>query len=97
MVLRLQNNIVIVSKIIPPFFTIKEVMFESLHLPLAKGSSTSNQAFLLRRKDVTALLGARNRYAIRLSDHQRSTPCHAGWDRMGIRYITNTASPLYYK
>ena len=55
MVLRLQNNIVIVSKIIPPFFTIKEVMFESLHLPLAKGSSTSNQAFLLRRKDVTTL------------------------------------------
>ena len=29
--------------------------FESLRLPLAKGSSTSNQAFLLRRKDVTAL------------------------------------------
>ena len=39
-VLRLPNNIVIVSKIIPPFFTIKEVMFESLRLPLAKGSST---------------------------------------------------------
>ena len=48
--------------------------FESLRLPLAKGSSTSNQAFLLRRKDVTALLGARNRYAMRLSDHQRSSP-----------------------
>ena len=54
-VLRLPNNIVIVSKnypsfltikegvfskIIPSFFTIKEVMFESLRLPLAKGSST---------------------------------------------------------
>ena len=52
---------------------------------LAKGSSTSNQAFSivfttpsvpligdrnLRRKDVTALLGARNRYAIRLAGHQ---------------------------
>ena len=36
----------------------------------------------LRRKDVTALLGARNRYAIRLADHQRSTPNCAGWDRM---------------
>ena len=64
-----------------------------------KESSTSNQAFSivfttpsvplvgdrnLRRKDVTALLGARNRYAIRLADHQRSSPCCAGWDRMGI-------------
>ena len=54
---------------------------------LAKGSSTSNQAFSivfttpsvplvgdrnLRRKDVTALLGARNRYAIRLAGHQSS-------------------------
>ena len=52
-----------------------------------KESSTSNQAFSivfttpsvpligdrnLRRKDVTALLGARNRYALRMADHQRS-------------------------
>ena len=50
-----------------------------------KESSTSNQAFSivfttpsvpligdrnLRRKDVTALLGAQNRYAIRLAGHQ---------------------------
>ena len=62
----------------------KKESFESLRLPLAKGSSTSTQAFLLRRKDVTALLGARNRYALRLADHQRSSPCCAGWDRMGI-------------
>ena len=48
----------------------KKESFESLRLPLAKGSSTSNQAFLLRRKDVTALLGARNRYALRLAGHQ---------------------------
>ena len=34
---------------------IEVIFFESLRLPLAKGSSTSNQAFLLRRKDVTAL------------------------------------------
>ena len=27
--------------------------------------------------------GARNRCAIRLSDHQRATPCCAGWDRLG--------------
>ena len=35
----------------------------------------------LRSGDVTALLGARNRYALRLADHQRSTPDCAGWDR----------------
>ena len=27
--------------------------------------------------------GARNRFASWLSDHQRSAPCFAGWDRMG--------------
>ena len=39
----------------------------------------------------TALLGARNRYAIRLSDHQRSSTYFAGWDRQGI---TTTANVL---
>ena len=58
-----------------------------------KESSTSNQAFSivfttpsvpligdrnLRRKDVTALLGAQNRYALRLADHQRSSPWLCG-------------------
>ena len=65
-----------------PSLPLKKESFEFLRLPLAKGSSTSNQAFLLRRKDVTALLGARNRYALRLADHQRSSPSFAGWDRM---------------
>ena len=74
------------SKIIPSFFTIKEGFFLPLRLS-CKESSTSNQAFLLRRKDVTALLGARNRYAIRLADHQRSTPNCAGWDRLGYTLI----------
>ena len=53
-------------------------------LPLrlsCKESSTSNQAFLLRRKDVTALLGARNRFALWLAGHQSPAPCFAGWDR----------------
>ena len=27
---------------------------------------------------------AQNRFALRLADHQRATPCCAGWDRMGI-------------
>ena len=34
--------------------------------------------------EKTALLGARNRYALRLADHQRSSPCYAGWDRLII-------------
>ena len=74
------------SKINPSFFTIKKGFFLPLRLS-CKESSTSNQAFLLRRKDVTALLGARNRYAIRLADHQRSTPGCAGWDRLGITIL----------
>ena len=37
------------------FFPIKEGIFSTPSVSLSKGSSTSNQAFLLRRKDVTAL------------------------------------------
>ena len=49
------------SKIIPSFFTIKE------------GSTfLTKPLFPQGREDVTALLGARNRYALRLADHQRS-------------------------
>jgi len=66
-----------------------------------KESSTSNQAFSivfttpsvpligdrnLRRKDVTALLGARNRYALRLADHQSPRHGCASWDRFAITY-----------
>ena len=36
-------------------FPIKEGIFSNPSVSLSKGSSTSNQAFLLRRKDVTAL------------------------------------------
>ena len=57
------------SKIIPSFFTIKE-------------GSTSHLGLLPSgKKKEIALLGARNRYAIRLADHQRSSPYCAGWDR----------------
>ena len=70
----------------------KKESFESLRLPLAKGSSTSNQAFLLRRKDVTALLGARNRYAIRLAGHQSPRHGCAGWDRLGVSGDTTSTA-----
>ena len=36
-------------------FPIKKGVFSNPSVSLSKGSSTSNQAFLLRRKDVTAL------------------------------------------
>ena len=65
-------------------FLIAVSFFESLRLPLAKGSSTfSPSPSSSGSGDVTALLGARNRYAIRLADHQRSSPDCAGWDRRG--------------
>ena len=55
--------------------------FSNPSVSLSKGSST----FSPRRVcHVTALLGARNRYALRLADHQRSTPDCAGWDRLGV-------------
>ena len=66
-------------------FPIKKGIFSNPSVSLSKGSSTSNQAFLLRRKDVTALLGARNRYALRLAGHQSPRHGCAGWDRLGLR------------
>jgi len=58
------------SKIIPSFFTIKE-------------GSTSHLGLLPSgKKRETALLGARNRCALRLADHQRSSPYCAVWDRL---------------
>ena len=59
------------SKTYPSFLTVKE-------------GSTSHLGLLSSgEKKETALLGARNRYALRLADHQRSSPCCAGWDRQG--------------
>ena len=61
-----------------------------LRFPRFRGTET------LRGKEETALLGARNRYAIRLADHQRSRQrgC-AGWDRMGF-LSHRTINKLYY-
>ena len=61
----------IFSKTYPSFLTVKE-------------GSTSHLGLLSSgEKKETALLGARNRFALRLADHQRSSPCCAGWDRLG--------------
>ena len=59
--------------------------FSNPSVSLSKGSSTfSPSPSSSGSGDVTALLGAQNRYALRLSDHQRSTPDCAGWDRLGV-------------
>ena len=64
------NHPINFSKITPSLFTLKE-------------GSTSHLGLLPSgKKRETALLGARNRYALRLADHQRSTPDCAGWDRL---------------
>ena len=74
------------SKITPSLFTLKE-------------GSTSHLGLLPSgKKRETALLGARNRYALRMADHQRSTPDCAGWDRrdatgeMSSAAITHSAN-----
>ena len=60
------------SKITPSLFTLKE-------------GSTSHLGLLPSgKKRETALLGARNRFALRMADHQRSTPDYAGWDRWDV-------------
>ena len=59
--------------------------FSNPSVSLSKGSSTfSPSPSSSGSGDVTALLGARNCYALRLADHQRSTPDCAGWDRLGV-------------
>ena len=70
--LRLSCKERLFSKTYPSFLTLKE-------------GSTSHLGLLSSgEKKETALLGARNRYALRLADHQRSSPDCAGWDRLPI-------------
>ena len=66
------------SKIIPSFFTIKE------------GSTSHPGPLSSGAREKTALLGALNRYALRLADHQRSSPWLCG---MGPPGMTNLLIP----
>ena len=59
------------SKTYPSFLTVKE------------GSTSHPDPLSSGAREKTALLGARNRFALRLADHQRSSPYCAGWDRLG--------------
>ena len=58
------------SKITPSLFTLKE------------GSTSHPDPLSSGAREETALLGARNRYALRMADHQRASPDCAGWDRL---------------
>ena len=80
-------NLNLFSKIIPSFFTIKEgstshlgLLQWSLHplrFPRLRGTETSG------KKRETALLGAQNRFALRLADQSGLRHGCAGWDRRG--------------
>ena len=76
----------VIYKIIPSFFTIKKGFFRKPtrpSLPLRKAPPLT-PTLSPQAREETALLGARNRYALRLADHQRSSPGCAGWDRLGM-------------
>ena len=62
-------------------FPIKEGIFSNPSVSLSKGSSTSNQAFLLRRKDVTALRCSEPLRS-KVGGASKPSPCFAGWDRL---------------
>ena len=69
--LRLSCKERLFSKTYPSFLTVKE-------------GSTSHLGLLSSgEKKETALLGARNRYALRLAGHQSPRHGCAGWDRLG--------------
>ena len=78
----------IFSKTYPSFLTLKEGS-TSHPGPLSSGARVK-----------TALLGARDRYALRLADHQRSSPCCAGWDRRekeSLQFIVNSLQFIVYR
>ena len=86
--LRLSCKERLFSKTYPSFLTLKEgstshlsPLFNGLYTPFGSPVCGGQKPQERRRKPPS---GARNRFAIRLSDHQRSAPCCAGWYRLGI-------------
>ena len=61
-------------------------------LPLKRAPPLTPTLSPSGEREETALLGARNRYALRLADHQRSSPSCAGWDRRGVSGDTGSVS-----
>ena len=78
-------------QIIPSFlvecsslFPIKEGIFSNPSVSLSKGSSTSNQAFLLRRKDVNRPTRCSEPLRYKVGGASKPSPYCAGWDRLPI-------------
>ena len=64
-------------------------------LPLRKAPPLTPGPLSSGAREKTALLGARDRYALRLADHQRSAPYCAGWDRLIITSDIHNQDLLY--
>ena len=62
-----------------------------LRFPRLRGTETS------RAREETALLGARNRFALKLADHQRSSPYCAGWDRLNAMFSIPNLKPYLHE
>ena len=80
------------------FFSIKEVIFSKTYpsfLTLKEGSTSHPCPLSSGAREETALLGAWDRYALRLADHQRSAPYYAGWDRL-IMGLYHKSMLLYH-
>ena len=79
------------SKTYPSFLTVKEGIFRKPtrpSLPLRKAPPLT-PTLSPQERGRKPPSGAQNRYAIRLADHQRSSPCFAGWDRRKTEYLYN--------
>ena len=59
-------------------------------LPLKRAPPLTPTLSPSGEREETALLGAQNRCALRLADHQRSSPYCAGWDRLTIACFLST-------
>ena len=64
--------------------TIQRVFFESPRPSFQRGLHLSPRPSHPQGRGRKPPSGAQNRYALRLADHQRSSPCYAGWDRLTI-------------
>ena len=85
-------NIVLFSKITPPFFTIKEVIFLKTYpsfLTVKEGSTfLSKPLFPQEREDVTALRCSEPlRYKV--GGPSKISPCCAGWYRLSLLSVHN--------
>ena len=80
----IHHHSVIFSKTYPSFLTVKEGDFRILpsFFTIKEGSTSHPCPLSSGAREETALLGARNRYALRLADQSGLRHGCAGWDRL---------------